>query len=250
MTRFPDTLRRWRRTRRLSQLALALEADVSARHISFLETGRARPSREMIGRLGTALDLPLTARNQLLTDAGFAARYPGRRWDADDMAPVRAAVDHMLARHAPYPAFAVDRLWRILNLNVPAARLFGALGLEAGTSLLDLMMSDTLPSLIENWPQIACHTAQRLRTESAAQGGVAELDRTAAHLARQTDIPEETLGPVVPTIYRMGDTRLSLFSTIAQFGTPEDLTLDDLRIELFFPADEETKAALANLGTH
>lgn len=250
MTRFPDTLRHWRRTRRLSQLALALEADVSARHISFLETGRARPSREMIGRLGTALDLPLTARNQLLTDAGFAALYPGRRWDAVDMAPVRAAMDHMLTRHAPYPAFAVDRLWTILNLNAPAARLFGTLGLETGASLLDLMISDTLPSLIENWPQIAHHTAQRLRTESAAQGGVAELDRTAAHLARVPQPAGETLGPVVPTIYRMSDTRLSLFSTIAQFGTPEDLTLDDLRIELFFPADEETKAVLKHLGSH
>ena len=111
MTAFPQTLKTWRTTRRYSQLDLALEADVSARHISFLETGRARPSREMVARLGDALQLPLDARNRMLTSAGFAATYPGRDWQSADMAPIRQAVARTLENHMPYPGIAVDRLW-------------------------------------------------------------------------------------------------------------------------------------------
>ncbi len=247
MTLFSETLKSWRRARRLSQLDLALEANVSARHISFLETGRARPSREMIARLGEALHLPLAARNQMLTHAGFAARYPGRDWGAEDMAPIRVAIDHTLARHAPYPGLAVDRLWTVLRMNEPARALFGLIGLVEGASLLELMRSDALPPLVENWPDVAHHVSLRLRTESAAQGGIPALDRVADHLATVPGASERAVGPVVPTIYRAGPTRLALFSTIAQFGTPEDLTLDDLRIELFFPADPETDKTLRTL---
>ncbi|MGF1454133.1 MAG: helix-turn-helix domain-containing protein [Alphaproteobacteria bacterium] len=247
MTVFAETLKTWRKTRRLSQLDLALEANVSARHISFLETGRARPSREMIVRLGEALHLPLAARNQMLAHGGFAARYSGRRWDAEDMAPIRMALAHMLDRHAPYPGFAVDRLWTIVRLNGPARALFGLLGIEDGASLLDLMRSDAMPAMIENWAQVARHAALRLRTESAAQGGIPALDQTADHLARVGGADEVPIGPVVPTVYRTGPLRLALFSTITQFGTPEDLALDDLRIELFFPADPETDAVLRSL---
>ena len=244
MSTFPDLLKTWRKARRFSQLELALEADVSARHISFLETGRAQPSREMIARLGEALQAPMAARNQMLLQAGFAARYPAREWDAAEMAPIRAAVDHMMAAHAPYPALAVDRLWTVIQMNAPAAMLFGTMGVAPGDSLLDLMLSDHLPGMIENWPTVAHHTARRLRTESAAQGGVEALDHVADALAQTT--PPDTGGdqPVVPAIYRAGPLRLSLFATIAQFGTPEDVLLDDLKIEMYFPADEETAAAL------
>lgn len=244
MTPFSQSLKGWRQTRRCSQLELGLRADVSARHISFLETGRARPSAEMIERLGDALQLPLSARNQLLTLAGFAARYPGRRLDADEMAPIRAAIEHTLERHAPYPALALDRLWTVLRMNAPAESLFGRLGIGEGGSLLELMVSDTLPPLIENWPEVAHYAAQRLRTESAAQGGVAALDEVVDRLARVQPARTERLGPVAPTIFRAGSQRLALFATVAQFGTPEDLTLDDLKIELYFPADSETKSAL------
>ncbi len=244
MSDFPQTLKTWRKARRLSQLDLAVEAEVSSRHLSFLETGRARPSAEMIGRLVDALQLPLSARNQMLTVAGFAARYPARDWSAEDMAPVRAAVDYTLERHAPYPAIAIDRLWTVVNMNAPAKQLFGFVGLVEGDSLLDLMVSDALPSVIENWPDVAHHAAQRLRTESAAQGGVAELDSAADVLAAVGGVGRAPLGPVAPTIFRAGPLRLSLFGTIAQFGTPEDLTLDDLRIELYFPADKATEKVL------
>ncbi|MEL6467465.1 MAG: helix-turn-helix transcriptional regulator [Pseudomonadota bacterium] len=244
MTDFPGILRTWRKARRLSQLELAGEAEVSARHISFLESGRAHPSRNMIDRLSDALTLPLDARNQMLTHAGFAARYPSRAWDTAEMAPIRAAVDHMLTVHAPYPALAVDRLWTILDMNHPAASLFSGLGMGSGDSLLDLMMSDTLPPLVENWPDVARHACQRLRTESAAQGGVPALDRVANHLGAVQGRTQMATSPVIPTILRMGNTRLSIFATIAQFGTPEDVALDDLKVELYFPADATTDAAL------
>ena len=247
MTQFPQTLKTWRKARHLSQLDLALEAEVSARHISFLETGRSRPSREMIARLGDALHLPLSTRNQMLTHAGYAPRYAARNWDAAEMAPIRAALDHTLNAHAPFPAFAVDRLWTVLRLNGPASQLFGMLGISEGASLLDLVTSDTLPQFIENWPEVAHHSAQRLRTESAAQGGVPELDRAAEQLANVPYQAQDSYRPVVPTTYVAGPLRLSLFSTIAQFGTAEDLALDDLKIELFFPADQATETALRKL---
>ncbi|MBI1360088.1 MAG: helix-turn-helix domain-containing protein [Alphaproteobacteria bacterium] len=248
MTDFPSALKAWRRMRRLSQLDLASEASVSARHIAFLETGRARPSPDMIGRLGDALQIPLVARNQMLTLAGFAARYPGRQWDAAEMAPVRAALDHTLDRHAPYPGIAIDRLWSVVRLNAPARRLFGQIGLVEGASLLDLMMSERLPTLIENWPEVAHHAARRLRTESLAQGGIDRLDQVADRLAA-VEFNQKPMGPVAPTIYRFGPSRLSLFAIIAQFGTPEDVALDDLKIELFFPADAETAQALRAMNT-
>jgi len=244
MTDFPEALREWRRTRRFSQLELAAEADVSARHIAFLETGRARPSPDMIGRLSEALQIPLAARNRMLTLAGFATRYPARQLDAAEMAPIRAALEHTLERHAPYPGIAIDRMWTVVRLNRPAQMLFGQIGLAEGGSLLDLMASEALPPLIENWPEVAHHAAQRLRTESMAQGGSPRLDRLARQLAAVPGAGHKPIGPVVPTIYRAGAMRLSLFAIIAQFGTPEDLALDDLKIELFFPADLETEEAL------
>ena len=248
MTEFAQSLRTWRQARRFSQLDLALEAEVSARHISFLETGRARPSRDMIARLGDALHLPLSAQNTLLTHAGFAAMYTTSRWEDAAMAPIRAAIDHTLKAHAPYPAMALDRLWRIVRMNRPAEQLYGMLGMHEGASLLELMVSPALPQVIENWGEVAHHSAQRLRTESAAQGGVAELDEVARYLAKVPhDAPPGTT-PVIPAILNTGTMRLSLFGTIAQFGTPEDVTLDAMKIELFFPADAESKAVLENLS--
>lgn len=247
MDQFPETLKTWRKARRFSQLDLAVEADVSSRHISFLETGRAKPSRDMIARLSDALDLPLASRNQMLTHAGFAVCYHQRKWDDEAMAPIRAAVDHMLKQHAPFPAIAVDRLWTIFKMNDPAKRLFGMLYVSEGSSMLDLLTSDLLPSFVENWPEVAHHAIQRLRTESAAQGGVDDFDRTADYLSTVAHHPEIPTSPVVPTIYKAGDLRLSLFSTIAQFGTALDLTLDDLKFELFFPADDESERLLCEM---
>ncbi len=247
MNDFSQSLKTWRKERRFSQLELAMEANISSRHLSFLETGRANPSPDMIMKLGDALQLPLAARNQMLTHAGFAARYPGRKWNAEEMAPIRSAIEYTLRAHAPYPAIALDRLWNILEMNKSAEALFGALQITKGGSILDLIVSEQVQAVIENWPEVAHHAVQRLRTESAAQGGVDELDRVANLLAK-TPMPEKKkTGPVVPTIFRLGDLRLSLFGTIAQLGTPEDLTLDDLKIELFFPADKATEQVLRGM---
>lgn len=247
MNQFAQSLKTWRQTRRYSQLELANKADVSARHLSFLETGRANPSREMIQKLGDALGMPLSARNQLLAHAGFAARYQQRSWESEDMAPIREAVEYMLKQHEPYPAFAVDRHWTILNVNQAAGFLFGMMGVSAGHSLIDMMLSEDVQAFVENWPEVAHHAALRLRTESAARGGVEALEN-AANAFALAPAPRQPIGPVVPTIYRLGEKRLSLFSTIAQFGTPEDLSLDDLKIELFFPSDTETKILLKNIA--
>ncbi|MEL6792989.1 MAG: helix-turn-helix transcriptional regulator [Pseudomonadota bacterium] len=248
MSQFPQTLKTWRAARRFSQMDLAMEAQVSPRHLSFLETGRAQPSREMIGRLSEALDLPLDARNQMLANAGFAPRYAERRWESEEMAPIRRAIDLTLTHHMPFPGLAVDRLWTVRQMNEAAARLYGQFGLGIGDSLLDLMTSDHLPPLVENWPEVARHGAARLRTESAAQGGVAALDRVADYLARVEGVTDAPPDPVIPTVLRMGDARLSMFATISQFGTPADVTLSDLKIELYFPMDDASEAILRALA--
>ncbi|MEP5152560.1 helix-turn-helix domain-containing protein [Planktotalea sp.] len=243
MTQFSNQLRQWRQTRRFSQLDLALEANVSARHISFLETGRARPSREMIVQLGEALTVPLAARNQMLAAMGFTPRYETRNWDEADMIPMQSAIDRTLERHAPYPGIAIDRLWSLTGMNAPARKMFGMLGMVEGSSLLDNLNNPVMWEMIENWPEVAYHSMLRLRTESAAQGGVAELDAAAVALSEHAQIGSNT-GPIVPTVFRIGDQRLAMFGTIAQFGTAEDIALEELKIELFFPLDASTETAL------
>lgn len=243
MTDFARSLKAWRTTRRFSQLELAMTADVSARHLSFLETGRAQPSRDMVVRLGEALQLPLDARNQMLIHAGFAVRYKSRKWSDAEMAPVRRAVQWQLERHAPYPGLALDQMWTIRAANATARTLFGGLGVGIGDSLLDLMMNPDLPDVIENWPEVAHHALVRLRTENAVLGGVSAYETVIRYLS---DVPQPKsvpTGPVIPTVLKMGDMRLSMFATISQFGTPEDLMLDDLKVELYFPMDDATDAA-------
>ncbi len=198
----------------------------------------------MIARLSEALSLPLATRNLMLTNAGYTPSYTRRSWDDEEMAPIRAALSHTLTNHAPYPAFAIDRMWKVLQMNTVAEQLFGVLDVTVGDSLIKLLLSETLPDFVENWPEVAHHTAVRLRTESASQGGITLFDETANKLTQTSYAIPERSGPVLPAIYKVGDLRLSLFTTIAQFGTPEDITLDDVKIELFFPTDVETDEVL------
>ena len=249
MNSYPDLLKQWRNSRRLSQLDLAVEANVSARHISFLETGRSQPSSDMIVHLAEVMDVPIDARNQMMNAVGFASRYAATPLDDDTMAPILEAVLWTLERHAPYPGIALDRLWRIKKMNEPASKLFMPLQLGEGQSLLDLVTNPMMEDVIENWPQVAHYTMLRLRAESAGAGGVPELDAAAKHLAQYAKGSSKRLpGPSVPTIYKFGEQRLSLYGTIAQFSTVTDETLDDLKIELFFPADAESAAMLQALG--
>ena len=186
MQDFPTALRHWRRTRRFSQLDLAAEAEVSPRHLAFLETGRSRPSRRMVLRLAEGLGLPRGDQNGLLAAAGFAPHFPVLPLAAEEMAQVRAAMGWMIDRHAPYPALILDRLWRIVALNGPATRLFSPVGFAEGVSLLDALADPAVfAGLIENWVEVGHHTALRLKAESARAGGIAALDRAVAALLRK-----------------------------------------------------------------
>jgi transcriptional regulator with XRE-family HTH domain len=246
---FGDLLKDWRVQRRLSQLDLGLAANVSARHISFLETGRAKPSRSMVLQLSETMQVPRAVRNVLLNAAGFVDAYRSRDLSANDMAPIRAAIAWTLDRHDPFPALALDRHWTLVNANKAATHILGAVGIGIGDSLLDALTHDSaLRSALENWPEVRQHLLVRLQVESAQLGNDVTLEAAAAVLAREAvaadhDTPG-VLSAVIPAKYRFGGTVLSLFSTIAQFGTAEDIALADLKIELMFPADEFTREAL------
>lgn len=247
---FGEALRLWRGQRRMSQLDLGLTANVSARHISFLETGRARPSQSMAMQLCETLEVPHSARNAFLGAAGFAPAYRRRELNDDDMAHVRAAVDWMLTRHDPFPAFALDKHWRVVRANASAALLLGGIGLGEGDSLLDAMLDpELMSSALENWQEVLQHMTVRLRTESAHLGGDAVLDKAVEQLTQMTGGPAShwvsgTLPAVIPARYRAGTGTLSFFSTLAQFGTPEDIAVAELKIEMMFPADDATRDAL------
>lgn len=246
---FGELLKTWRGQRRMSQMELGLAANVSARHVSFLETGRARPSRAMVLQLSESLDMPRATRNTLLNAAGFAPAYAARDLDETDMACVREAMDWTLERHNPYPAIAFDRYWRLLRLNACAAALLEPMQLGVGDSLLEAFIADgPFANAIENRDEIIRHLVSRLRTESVHLGGDAILDAAAGKLAAELgDDPPHTMAPlpaVIPARYRANGRVLSFFSIISQFGATEDIALADVRIELMFPADEATRAAL------
>lgn len=250
-TAFGEGLRDWRRRRDMSQMRLGLVANVSARHIAFLETGRANPTRGMVIRLADALEMPRAERNGLLEAAGFAAAYARRDLASQDMAGIRDAMTWTLDRHAPYPGFAIDRHWVLKALNAPAERLFAALGIGAGASLLEALLGP-LRATIENWPEVARHMASRLRTEARHAGGDALLEEAARRMLDGLDA--EDAGPgVLPAVLtsrlRVGEQTLAFFSTIAQFGSAEDIAIADLRIELLFPLDTPTRAALEAIAT-
>lgn len=245
---FGTVLKDWRGRRRMSQLDLGLEADVSARHISFLESGRSRPSRDMVMHLSEVLEVPREASNTMLVAAGFAPAYAARERDAAELQPLMAAIDWTIQRHEPYPAFVIDRHWVLKRMNRPATMLFGGAGLSEGHSMLEALISDpVLRSAIEDIDDMLAHIRTRLRTEISHLGGDEVLEQA---VARIESLPEyqsppafdETIVPaVIPAKYRAGEITLSLFSTIAQFGTAEDLALADLRIEMLFPADDATR---------
>ncbi|MEM7318395.1 MAG: helix-turn-helix transcriptional regulator [Pseudomonadota bacterium] len=250
---FGSALKDWRRQRRQSQLDLALNAGVSARHISFLETGRSRPSRGMVLRLCDELEIPRSVRNHLLTCAGHSPAYESRRMDETEMTPVRLAVEWTLSRHDPYPAFALDRHWSIVNLNHSAAGLFGGLGLGQGDNLLSALSTNkAVQRSIVNLDEVLRHVIARLRTESAHFGGDPVLE-SAAHdmlmaLKSPGDAPTGLRPAFVPARYRVGDLELSFLTTLSQFGTAEDILLSELRVELMYPADESTRLALEALA--
>ena len=248
---FGALLKDWRMRRRASQLDLALGAEVSARHVSFLETGRSRPSRAMVLRLAAELDVPLGARDEWLLAAGLAPAHARRNPDQAEGRMAHEAVAWMVDRHDPYPALAVDRHWRVLRANDAARRLLGGVGLGAGDSLLEAFLSPGPPrGAIVNWDEVAAHLRVRLAAEDRHYGGdpvlagaVARLDaeRERPNAAHEVSEPE---GAFLPVRYRVGGAELSLFSTLAQFHTAHDVALSEMRVELMFPADEASRAIL------
>jgi transcriptional regulator with XRE-family HTH domain len=250
-------LRQWRGRRRMSQLDLALEAGVSARHLSFLETGRSRPSREMVLHLAEQLDVPLRDRNQLLLAAGFAPVYGERRLDAPELEPVRDAIGLVLEGHEPYPAVVVDRWWNLVTANRGVA-LFAAGAapelLEPPVNVLRLALHPRgTAGWIANLGEFRAHLLDRLRRHVAltADARLAALyDEVAAYPAPAGEHGPHASEIAVPLRLRApeGGPELRLFSTIATFGTAIDITVAELAIEAFFPADAETGTALRELA--
>ncbi|HVH06408.1 MAG TPA: helix-turn-helix transcriptional regulator [Myxococcota bacterium] len=257
---FRELLKSWRARRRLSQLELALHAGVSQRHVSFLESGRARPSRAMILQLSDALEVPLRERNDWLVAAGFAPMFRALPLDDPQMSQVLQAVRRMLENHEPFPAVAVDRAWSIRLANRAFEGLTALLGADVweriGGGERNLMRLFFHPEgarpWIANWRAIAPLLWQRARREAEALDGH-EMKALLAELERHQD--DETrsaaegaaLVPVLPIRIEKGGAAVSLFSAIATFGTAQDVTADELRIEFFFPADEATEALLRSL---
>ena len=250
---FGPLLRQWRTRRRLSQLDLAVESDVSARHISFLETGRSRPSREMVLRLATQLDVPLRERNQLLLGAGYAPEYRARSLDDAEMAPVRAAVDAVLRAHAPHPALAVDRHWDLVSANAGVDLLTRGVPvhlLEPPVNVLRLSLHpDGLAGRIRNLAEWRGHVLGRLARELAVTGD----PRTRALLHELAAFPGgrssgATNAVAVPLRLEAGGRELAFLSTVTTFGTAVDVTLAELSIEAFLPADAATAEVMAGLA--
>lgn len=246
---FGSVLRDWRARRRTSQLDLALSSGVSARHISFLETGRARPSRTMALRLARDLDVPIEARNEWLVAAGFAPLYRRHDPDETEMRIAHDAVAWMVDRHDPYPGFALDRHWRIVRANGASTRLLAGFGIGEGDSLLDAFLDhEPLRAAIVNRDEVAAHTRCRLIAESGHYGGDPVLDAAIARLAATGAAPPDDAalpeGAFVPVRYRANGTELSFFSAFSHFLTAQDVALAEIRVELMFPADERTRGIL------
>jgi len=245
-----DLLRKWRQHRRLSQLDLSIQADISTRHLSFVETGRSVPSREMVLRLAEQLDLPLRERNQLLIAAGYAPIYPERALDATPLSAVRDAVRQVLTGHEPYPALAVDRYWNLVDGNAAIAVLtegVAAALLEPPANVLRIALHpDGMAPRIANLGEWRAHLLARLHREAehTADPALTELydELDALPCDGQAPVVEHSGAGavVVPLRYRHPAGELAFFSTVTTFGTPLDVTVAELAIEAFFPADAAT----------
>jgi transcriptional regulator with XRE-family HTH domain len=248
-------LRDWRRRRRMSQLDLGLEAGVSPRHLSFIETGRSRPSAEMVLQLAEALSVPLRERNALLLAAGYAPAYGQRDLDAPEMGPVREAIDRLLRAHEPYPAVVIDRHWGLVAGNSAIPFLTTGVAdhlLEPPVNVLRLSLHpEGMAPRIANLGEWKAHLLHRLRRQASVTADLelARLYKELRALPCSEPVPRVTTPAagdvVVPLRYRLGDDRvLSFVSMTAILGTPMDVTLENLAVEAFYPADAETGSYL------
>jgi transcriptional regulator with XRE-family HTH domain len=250
---FSHLLKTWRQKRRLSQLELALESGVSQRHVSFLESGRAKPSRTMILQLSETLEVPLRERNDWLVAAGFAPIFRARPLDDPQMNQVMNAVRMMLANHEPFPAIAIDRAWNIRLSNKPFEMLGAMLGADLWTrvggkerNLMRLFFHPNgVKPFVTNWASIAPLLWHRARREADALADLSQHQDAETLWAAE----EAALVPVLPLEVEKDGVRISLFTVIATFGTAQDVTADELRIESFFAADEATDKLFRSAAT-
>jgi len=242
---FGARLRQWRQHRGLTQLALATTVGSTPRHLSFLETGRSRPSRQMVLRLGDALDVPLRERNQLLHAAGLAAAYPQADLSGPDLASHRGALQALLHAHQPYPALVVDRHWTVVLANPATHRLYGHD--PVGSNLVRTFLTDpAAQNAVVNWPQVAWAGLDRLRH----QRDQTPFDTTLSALVQGAETalagvprPTEPTGePVLCPWFRIGGQVIKTIGIAARFDPTTDVTLDELRIELTYPLDATAEA--------
>lgn len=260
-TGFGGLLKTMRTSRRVSQMQLSLDAEVSTRHLSFLETGRSSPSREMVLVLGSALELSLRDRNLLLEAAGFTAAYRQTALDAPEMAELRHALELILKAHEPFPAVVLDRHWNVAMPNRGFARLGAMLGVEPSLTAYTLLDEKQRPNLmratvfdmrplIRNWNEVMSDLLPRIEREAASddtmRGFVEELKSLPEIKALERPLlPRSRL--VVPVEFALGDETARLFSTITTLGTAQDVTTQELRIEAFHAADDASRKLLTPL---
>jgi transcriptional regulator with XRE-family HTH domain len=255
---FGTLLRQWRDARHLSQLALATEAGVSTRHLSFLETGRAQPSREMVQLLAGMLDVPLGERNALLVAAGYAPLYGDRPLGAPELEAVRRALQFILRQQEPYPALVVDGQWNVVMKNEASRRIFDLFRGPQETSNVMRTVFDPqmLRPAIVNWDEVAQCLMHSVHREVAATGGETML-RLRDELLAYPGVPARwktpgALAPMPPLVamqMRKGDLSMAFFSMITTFATPRDVALQQLKIECFFPADAATEQTARTLAS-
>ena len=257
MSSVGNLLSEYRKSRRLSQLDLGLMADVSSRHISFMENGRANPSRDMLLRLADVLDLPLRDSNLLLSAAGFAMTYGNKSLNDEQMLPVKQALEIMIDNHNPYPALVMDSVWNVVMVNEAQRKLLSFLPLsnliagdDAVTSInvLKVLFDQTgFRPLLKNWDELAGFLLRRLKKQALAFNR-SELNSLLDDLLKmnppenwQQPPDRQFEGPMVTAKFRLGDQELNVFSTLTHFGTALDVGMEELVIESYFPADEATK---------
>ena len=252
---FGQLLKQWRSQRNFSQLDLSITSNVSQRHISFLESGRSNPSRDMVLTLAAVLDIPLRQQNQMLTAAGFSPLYSEFDLNDPEVAPIRRALEFTLRQQEPYPALVMDRYWNQIVMNKGAESLIGwltdekELPAEIGPNLIKLMLHPQgIKEHVENWEIVASHLIHRVRRETQTEGEQQSQSLFNSLLAYpeienllRSPVKENWQLPLLNTIFSKAHQRLSFFTTLTTLGTPYDITLQELRLECLFPADKVTE---------
>jgi transcriptional regulator with XRE-family HTH domain len=253
---FGVLLRQWRAARRISQLTLALDANISTRHLSCVETGRAQPSREMVLRLAEALQIPLRERNTLLLAAGYAPLYRQTSLDAPEMEAARHAIDLLLKQLEPYPGIIIDRYWNTLRMNSGMRHFLRRFpicdSVKPHNGVRFVFHPKGLRPFIENWESIAAHIIQRVHREVAANPSDETMKCFLEELLSYPAVPsrwralnvDDSPPPFLTIDYKWNNSKLRFFSTLTTFGSPQDVALQEMHIESFFPADEATRVTL------